>query len=203
MELVSLRKILQILYYIQNNSLAVSDTKDCVMYLLKIVFFADRYHLRHYGSTITCDTYYAMKNGPVASAVFDVLKCKFPSVCNTIEMDLMNEIEQTGEYSVKIKEQKDDELSESEKEALDFSLREFGQYNQFALSDMTHDYPEWKNQEELLKNNARVEMSMESFFDNPSEIKNLQKYHKEDVFQDDASFLDCMKEAYLDDTNAS
>ena len=34
---------------------------------LKLVYLADRYHLRKYASPIVWDTYYAMQYGPVAS----------------------------------------------------------------------------------------------------------------------------------------
>lgn len=34
---------------------------------LKLLFFADRYHLRKYGRTVSGCTYYAMTHGPVAS----------------------------------------------------------------------------------------------------------------------------------------
>ena len=39
---------------------------------LKLVFFADRYHLRLYGRPITNDRYLAMKYGPVASSCKDL-----------------------------------------------------------------------------------------------------------------------------------
>ena len=37
--------------------------------LLKLIFFADRYHLRKFGRPITNDPYWAMQFGPVASSV--------------------------------------------------------------------------------------------------------------------------------------
>ncbi len=39
---------------------------------LKLIYFADRYHLRKYGRPITNDEYFAMKLGPVASGVKDI-----------------------------------------------------------------------------------------------------------------------------------
>ena len=39
---------------------------------LKLVFFADRYHLRKYGRPVTNDEYYAMPKGPVPSHVKDI-----------------------------------------------------------------------------------------------------------------------------------
>jgi len=43
------------------------------MAILKLLFFAERYHLRKYGCMITDDTFYAMKHGPVASGARNIL----------------------------------------------------------------------------------------------------------------------------------
>ena len=41
---------------------------------LKALFLADRSHLNEYGRPVTFDAYMAMKDGPVASLAYDVLK---------------------------------------------------------------------------------------------------------------------------------
>ena len=43
-------------------------------YLSKVLFFADRDHLRMYGRPILGDSYIAMDNGPVPSRVYDIVK---------------------------------------------------------------------------------------------------------------------------------
>jgi uncharacterized phage-associated protein len=43
-------------------------------YLAKILFFADRNHLRAYGRPVTGDVYIAMADGPVPSRVYDMVK---------------------------------------------------------------------------------------------------------------------------------
>jgi len=40
---------------------------------LKLIYLADRYHLRKYGRPIFSDTYWAMPYGPVASSVKDIV----------------------------------------------------------------------------------------------------------------------------------
>lgn len=40
----------------------------------KVLYFADREHLSRYGSLMTGDTYYAMRHGPVPSAIYNLLK---------------------------------------------------------------------------------------------------------------------------------
>jgi hypothetical protein len=74
----SVLKILQALYYIQEKAPSSNQDRFNIVYLLKMIFFSDRYHLRHFGITATCDDYYAMmKLGPVASFTFDMLKRKY------------------------------------------------------------------------------------------------------------------------------
>ncbi|MGH7497077.1 MAG: Panacea domain-containing protein [bacterium] len=43
------------------------------MALLKLVFFADRYHIRNYARPVSCDEYYALKLGPVPSNLKDIV----------------------------------------------------------------------------------------------------------------------------------
>src|SRR4051812_12877508 len=40
----------------------------------KLLYWADKWHLEHYGRTVSGDQYIAMKNGPVPSNVYDMLK---------------------------------------------------------------------------------------------------------------------------------
>lgn len=195
---VSIRKILQALYYIQSSPLA--GNRGCYyMFLLKILYFADRYHLRHYGFIASSDTYVAMKLGPVASTTFDIVRGKMPSSANSAEIGLLNEISASEEYAISIKEQDTDELSESFKEALDFALKEYGQYDQFTLSNMTHDYPEWKEQKRFLGNGVnQVPMNIPSFFDNPQKLE----YSEIDPYaDDDPELLACFKEDFSNATS--
>ncbi|MEE6207251.1 MAG: Panacea domain-containing protein [Alphaproteobacteria bacterium] len=174
--IISVRKILQALYYIQSNAPADNEAKNNIMYLLKILFFADRYHLRNYGCLATDDIYYAMKNGPVASATFDILRNNLPKNANIYEHMLLEDVEVIDEYSVHINLQGDDELSDSFKEALDFALENYGNYDHFNLSDISHDYPEWKKYENRLKNGEkRCEIKRDDFFDNPKQLDKSKK----------------------------
>jgi len=45
-----------------------------VYHLCKILYFADKKHLERYGRFICDESYVAMKNGPVPSGVYDLLK---------------------------------------------------------------------------------------------------------------------------------
>ena len=195
MKKLSIRQILQVLYYIQHNAPSGSRNKD-IMYLLKMVFFAVRYHLRNYGAPFLNVTFYAMGNGPVASEIKDILEHKMPSNCDVSDEQFLDEIEAVGDYDYEIKEQDVDELSSSFIESLDFALQNFGTFPPFTLSDISHSYPEWKKYEKTLteKQAKRVFMHFEDFFDDPEEMKIIS----EDPFADDKAFLQTLKQDYIE-----
>ena len=191
MKNVSIRKILQVLYYIQSHAPEGAKKND-IMYFLKIVFFAVRYHLRNYGTPYMNIQFYAMKNGPVASEVKDVLEHKLPLNADAAETQLLNEIEAVGDYDYEIKAQDADELSPSFVEALDFALEKFGKYKPFELSDISHCYPEWKKQENNLSTVKRRVMRYEDFFEDPQNLTIITT----DPFADDREFLDSLKQDF-------
>ena len=57
------RKATQALYFFARQS----GGRINKLKALKLLFFADRYHLRKYGRPVSECAYYAMKDGPVAS----------------------------------------------------------------------------------------------------------------------------------------
>lgn len=188
--MVSIRKILQALYYLQSKS----DCKDkySKIYLLKLIYFADRYHLRHFGFVPSGDIYKAMEYGPVASATYDILKRKTPFNVNSCEYNLIDFVEEKNENEVEIKQQEQDELSKSYIKSLDFALQNYGKFDGFELSKITHLYPEWKKHEETFKSGVlQVAMDFVDFFDNPKDLK-------EDPFKDDDEFLKLMREDYIE-----
>jgi len=137
-----------------------------------------------------------MKLGPVASTTFDILK-KNVNI-NAAENNYLSDIEEISENEVIVKEQGKDELSESFKEALDFSLKEFGSYDWLVLSEISHCYPEWKKHEtNLSKNNKRICMDDRDFFDDPEDEGCLATFGKKnDPFKEDKEVLALMKEDF-------
>jgi hypothetical protein len=195
--MLSVRKILQALYYIQKNVPESNQYRFDIMYLLKIIYFADRYHIRHFGFFATGDVYYAMERGPVASATLDILSKKMPYSANSVELPLLDSVEKISEYEVCISKQGTDEISESFKEALDFSLKIFGAYSQFDLSGISHCYPEWHKREKLIKAGSKREvMSQKDFFEEITNTQCLQKFDiKEDPFKEpDTEFLKALRD---------
>ena len=52
----------------------ISKKTTDLMHIVKILYFADKMHLEHYGRLITGDCYIAMEHGPVPSGAYDLIK---------------------------------------------------------------------------------------------------------------------------------
>lgn len=140
------------------------------MKALKLVYFADRYHLRRYGRPVVGDEYLAMNYGPVASGTKDLAEMS----------DFLGEEERSyakrfirpeGSAITYASVQDVDRkvLSESDREALEFAWNRFGQASEFDLSKLTHRYPDWKRHEAALasKTVSRAPMNYRDFLEDP------------------------------------
>ncbi len=162
--------------------------------LIKLVYFADRYHLRRYGRPVINDAYFAMQLGPVGSSVKDI--AEFSDFLDDSEREYAtNFIGRGGDANtvVSIAEVDNKIFSESEIEALDFSYKEFGENDALELVNITHRYPEWKKFKNALdsKETTREAMSYKDFFDNPSN-------NVKDKFSIDQNILSASKELFED-----
>ncbi len=139
--------------------------------LIKLVYLADRYHLRRYGRPMVNDAYFAMPLGPVGSSVKDI--AEFSDFLDTSELDYAATYLGRGAQAntvVSIAEVDSGVFSKSEREALDFAYTEFGGQTASALVNVTHRYPEWEKFKGVLesKEATREPMSYTDFFGNPT-----------------------------------
>lgn len=137
---------------------------------LKLVFFADRYHLRLYGRPITNDRYLAMKYGPVASSCKDL--AEMSEFLGEDERSYAERfLSPAGHDYVSLEDVDRSEFSETDLEALEFAWREYGREDGFKLADATHMFPEWKRHEARLASpyESRVPMHYPDFIENPPE----------------------------------
>jgi len=139
--------------------------------LLKLIFFADKYHMMKYARSITNDTYYAMKYGPVASNVKNILDFDFLSEDEKeyVEKYL---VKNGNQIDIKEKFKKYNMLSETDKEALKFAYENFGKYKAFDLVDITHKFYEWKRFKKSLENGLTREKILEEDFFKFTDIEN-------------------------------
>jgi len=115
------------------------------MGLLKLAFFADRYHVRKHARPVSMDDYYAFSYGPGGTTLKDILVepgvVFFEKPCPIIR---------SREYYVVLasSELQEVQFSKSDLDAMDFSLYHFAEIGkryrgEFVLSDISHAYPEW------------------------------------------------------------
>jgi uncharacterized phage-associated protein len=140
--------------------------------VLKLVFFADRHHFRTHGRPVIGDSYYALKFGPVASGVKDIVEHS--------PLGLSREERHYAEASIRPEDDKvywfralaatdTSVFSKSDLESLEWAWQNFGGVHLFKLAELTHLYPEWKRHETALQQFSLKEMSYADFLDDPDE----------------------------------
>jgi len=146
---------------------------------IKLIYLADKYHLRRYGRLITGDQYIAMNYGPVQSGVKDI--ADLSDFLGEEEKKYASKfIAKEGHDIKSINEIDNEELSQTDLEALEFVFERFGSLNNFDLIELTHKGYEWKKHENELKIKSRVNMDILDFFEDSEEpISDVTKDTKE------------------------
>lgn len=159
--------------------------------VIKLIWVADRLHLRKYGRPIVNDTYLAMRYGAVGSSVKDFTGF---NVEGDEEKYLKKYLEPINKYNIKSKKQVDtDVFSDSEIEMIEKSYNEYSSMDKFDLAKLSHEFPEWKKFKEALKVNTREVMSYEDFFKNPDSgipYKNIFNESEEELKMSKEIFTD-------------
>lgn len=152
------------------------------MKAIKLLWLSDRLHLRKYARTITGDTYFALKLGPVPSNTRDILENS--SFLSEDELKYSSQfISITDKY--KYASNGDPYLkvfSETDIEILNEVFSVYGQLSHFQLSELSHEFPEWKKWEASLKrSNSRYLMNFSDFFQDTPNKKELFIEEHEDL----------------------
>lgn len=183
------RKIVQALNYLACSQLGKTINS---MKAYKLLWLADRYHLRHYGRTISGDEYFALPYGPVPMDAMNVVEGKQTRLLNeSVDNDY---IRKSKRYNiVSLRDPRLDVFSISDIEALNIVLAEYGKMTWWELSDLSHTFPEWTHYEAKLhnpysKNGYKIDTNL--FFENRE---------KEDgIFNEPSELLELTKELYLE-----
>jgi hypothetical protein len=106
--------------------------------LVKIVYFADKEHLKRWGRTITGDQHVRMNHGPTPSAVYDMLK----SVRG--DQDWPTDLNQSFKFEgcndvIPLAPPDLDEFSESDLECLDWAFDKYRDKSFGELKEAAHD----------------------------------------------------------------
>jgi len=146
-----------ILYILENGA------QPTIFHILKIMYFADKQHLQNFGRFIFGDRYIAMKDGPVPSFIYDLLKCsRGDQFLNAeIEQKSNNAFKVENHYTVSPLRKADKEIfSESEIHCLDDSIKNNGNLSFGQLREKSHDAA-WKAAD--LNNCIEIDYIVETF----------------------------------------
>ncbi len=145
---------------------------------MKLIFFADRFHLRKYGRFITNANYVAMKLGPVPSEVLNIADSNFDTVA---EREYANTFISTSNTNIKtVNKVQTEVFSETDREALLYVWKKFGHCTR--LPDLTHRFPEWRKHEADFKSGIkRKHIKIEDFLENaPDDLEYCPKLSEDD-----------------------
>jgi len=112
--------------------------------LFKLLYFADKDHLRRFGRPITGDIYIAMINGPVPSRLYDYIKGVAGKNTIPIPDDFLDELRKNiafvePYYVIALRKFNDDFLSPNQIKSLDYSIETYGNKSFDELTHISHD----------------------------------------------------------------
>jgi len=176
---INLNKAIEVILYLSNRVNNITFHK-----LLKMLFFADIYHLNNYGRPIVGDEYYALQAGPVASTIYDILKEDPWTIENLrevpFEIEKRRENEKIVPYIIPIRDYNPDELSISDEEALDLIIKKYKNCSFGDLYTLSHKHPAWYKAWERRECAKRSKIHYSDFIepDNQELIEELEEHSK-------------------------
>lgn len=192
----NLKKWVQVINFFAEKEQEKTWTAIDKLKILKLVWIADRLHLRKYWKLIIWDTYFAMKFWPVASWIKNICDKNEDFLPKNANIYINTYLQK---FQNKIKSRKEIDLlqfSDSNIEVLTQVYEKFWNNKWHKLVDITHKYPEWKKFETKLKTwtISQAQMSYFDFFENTPEqdsIFDISEEHLEltkDIFQENLEF---------------
>ncbi len=182
MDILEFQKLIQVFNFFAIQNGGTIDKLKAI----KLLFFADRYHVRKYGRPVVWSTYFAMENGPVSSEARDLLEQNENYLSDQRLKQSKLFLQKKGEYDFQsIKEVDKNVFSETDIEALNFAWDNFKSFDQHTLIDITHAYPEWKQYKKLFETGQtkREPIDFRDFFRNDSDKEFLLKKLGKDPFE--------------------
>jgi len=182
------KKTIQALNYIAEKE----GGKVNYMKALKLLYFADRLHLREYGRLITDDCLIAMKNGTLGSQARDIVT-KNEHLPHIVYQYVEDKLVKDG-YDISAIHPEINELSKTDIKCVDIILEILGSKDQYQLAELTHDLPEWKRYEYVIESgDSHVEKLNISDLFKPTENKILQQ-----IYSQSNTELDLSKELFAE-----
>ena len=131
------------------------------MKAIKLIFLADKLHLRKYGRPIVGDSYLAMKFGPVGSQSKNVaeLSDRLPKEISIYARKYIKPTLDKKTF-ISVDAVDLDLFSKTDIECLNSVYEEFSDKDQFELAEITHKYPEWSKHKRILDSGKKKSVSM-------------------------------------------
>jgi hypothetical protein len=150
--------------------------------IIKLLWAADRYHLRKYARLVTGDSYFALPNGPVGSHTLDLINRNIDRI-GEVEKEYAQQFLTLPE-SNKVNSKLDpdtDFFSDSDIEALDFAITTFSSMTTASLKNLSHQYPEYKKFEKAIEDGVseRFPINLDDFFEDLSD-SNTKNFFTQD-----------------------
>jgi len=150
------KKITQALNYLASKE----GGKISYMKALKLLYLADRLHLRRYGRLITDDRLVAMKNGTLGSQAKDIV-VQNEHLPYSVYQYSEDKLDRSTPNVIGKKIEEKDQLSDTDIECVDEVYDLLGDKDQFALADLTHSLPEWKRHEYVIESKEKLVVDLE------------------------------------------
>ncbi len=149
---------------IQSINYFARQRKECTigkLLFLKLMYLADRYHIRMYGRLISNSRYVAMEYGPVPSESKEAFE--FIGLPESEQEYARMFLEPVSRNMVKsVRDVQIEAFSETDMEALSIAWGTYRKNPQIV--EYTHRFPEWRRHVHELVGNKVVTMSMDDFF---------------------------------------
>jgi len=162
-------KAMAALVWIASRSMRIAELDKYK--ISKLIFLADKCHLVRYGRPITGDVYCALPYGPVPSNTLDLLnqleKGSNERLAQLLELDRRYRYPRLSAISDTFARQ---QLSESDRAALDWAVDHFGHMTFDELKAITHQMPAYRKVwDEKPEHRNSEPMSYEDFFEEDPE----------------------------------
>ncbi|MCD9185558.1 MAG: SocA family protein [Pyrinomonadaceae bacterium] len=128
------QKALEVILYISERA-QIPD----IYHIGKILYFADLAHLEEYGRFICGDYYVAMKDGPVPSRVYDIIKDVRDNRKETILPLAKEAFSIDGYRIIPLRQAEKDFFSKSDLACLDKAIEQYSSLPFGKLKDISHD----------------------------------------------------------------
>lgn len=155
-----IEKVLEIIsFFLSKNSNKINYTK-----LTKLLYIADKRFLEKWDYTITGDYYCSMKEGPVLSRIYDLIKNRGAENYQKLWNSCFVIYEKFFLTFVEPLPFRPNKLSKAEIDVLSIVDEEFKDYSEFEMCDYTHDdklFPEVKWKEAKEQGNTSLALGVE------------------------------------------